>query len=367
VPSVLFIATLPPPITGQSVAGEAFLVDLQQRGIPVTAINLSKNTFRQGVSSLGRMRDVLGLIWQAWRVKEQHDCIYITTAESVAGNVKDLLLLLMLGRKQPQTWLHLHGGAGMRVLLSDRHPWLQRLNRALLRDVAGVIVLGERLAPIFDGYVTRERIHVVKNFAPDDLFVDDTELASKWAKTEVLQVLYLSNLLPGKGYEELVQAIRHLPARLAQRLHFSFAGGFESEAAKQVFLRSIDGLPGVSYHGTVHGVQKRALFRAAHLFCLPTYYPYEGQPISILEAYAAGCAVATTDHSGIFDVFEPGKNGWEVSPRSPASLVAMLEAVTANVGSAAAIGAANHVEAQACYRREHHLAALRNSLGLKVS
>jgi len=165
----------------------------------------------------------------------------------------------------------------------------------------------------------------------------------------------------------MVQAIRELPARLTQRFHFSFAGGFESQAANQAFMRSSDGLPGVSYHGTVHGVRKRALYRAAHPCCLPTYYTYEGQPISIPEAHAVGCTVATTDQSGIFNVLEPDKNGRKVAPRSPAKLVALLDAIAENVGVAAAIGSANYVEAKTFYRREHHLAALRRSLWRKGS
>ncbi len=271
----------------------------------------------------------------------------------------------VLGRSLRSTYLHLHGGAGMRVLLSDRHPWLRRLNAWFLRRVAGVVVLGDRHLDIYDRLMSPERIHVVRNFAPDELFVSAGELDEKWAETDVLQVLFLSNLLPGKGYEELVQAVGRLPSDLSARYRFNFAGGFESDIAKESFLNAIRPLPNVSYHGTVHGEEKRELLRNAHLFCLPTYYPYEGQPISILEAYAAGCAVATTDHSGIFDIFTPGENGWQVVPRSPESLVEMLATVAACIPEAASVGHANHAAAGASFRREHHLAALRSSLGLK--
>jgi glycosyltransferase involved in cell wall biosynthesis len=210
-----------------------------------------------------------------------------------------------------------------------------------------------------------ERIHVVRNFAADELFVSSAELAEKWANTDVLQVLFLSNLLPGKGYVELVQAIECLPPDIAARYQFSFAGGFESDADKQSFLNAIENLPNLRYHGTVHGAEKRELLRQAHLFCLPTYYPYEGQPISILEAYAAGCAVATTDHSGIFDIFTPGENGWQVLPRSPESLIEMLANVAGHPPEAELIGHANHAAACTSFRREHHLTALRGSLGLR--
>ena len=36
--------------------------------------------------------------------------------------------------------------------------------------------------------------------------------------------------------------------------------------------------------------------------CLPTYYPMEGQPISIIEAMGFGNFIVTTNHAGIPDI-----------------------------------------------------------------
>ena len=45
------------------------------------------------------------------------------------------------------------------------------------------------------------------------------------------------------------------------------------------------------------------------MFILPTRYPNEGQPISILEAMGNAMFIITTDHAGIPDVVQDGKNG----------------------------------------------------------
>mgnify|MGYP000702411530 FL=1 len=42
---------------------------------------------------------------------------------------------------------------------------------------------------------------------------------------------------------------------------------------------------------------------------MPTRYPNEGQPISILEAMGNGMFIITTDHAGIPDIVEDGING----------------------------------------------------------
>lgn len=355
---VLLIAPLPPPVTGQSVAVQALFDQLTVDGHVVVPINMSKDTFRQGVSSLSRVLEVLKVVWRTWRAGRNFDTVYLTSAESLAGNLKDMLLLAVLGRLRSKTWLHLHGGAGMRNLLADRTGWLGRLNGYFLRSVAGVIVLGERLAPIFDGYVRPDQVHVVKNFAADAFFIDADRMAEKWADTTVLRVLFLSNLLPGKGHEELLQAIRTLPQVLAARFRFDFAGGFESTTDKERFQAAITELPGVHYHGVVHGEAKQALLAQAHVFCLPTFYPYEGQPISILEAYASGCMVLTTDHSGIFDIFTPGENGWEVRPRSPKSIVTALETLAEELVEAEKFARRNRAEADLQYTRQAHLHTL---------
>jgi len=61
-----------------------------------------------------------------------------------------------------------------------------------------------------------------------------------------------------------------------------------------------------------------------YIFCLPTYYPNEGQPISILEAMANGCAIVTTDHGGIKDVVTK-ENGIFVGKSNPCDLKNALQ------------------------------------------
>jgi len=360
--SILFIAPLPPPVTGQSVAAEVLHAKLLSSGHKVVTINLSKNTFRQGISSLGRVIEVPKLIWRTWRAGSDFDRVYFTVAESVAGNLKDLLLLTILGSLKRKTWLHLHGGAGMRNLLGDRSRWLARINEFFLSRVAGVIVLGERLAPIFRGYVRPDRISIVKNFAGDSSFLSPEEVAGKWQRKEVIRVLFLSNLLPGKGHQELLSAIRSLPPEVKGRFHFDFAGGFESDRDRRAFTEAIRPLLNVTYHGTVTGAAKRLLLTRAHVFCLPTYYPYEGQPISILEAYASGCLVITTDHSGIFDIFQPEQNGFAVEKKSCQSLCRALVRLASDMETAESIGMYNLTVATDEYTQTIHLAHLMGAI-----
>ncbi len=354
---VLFIGPLPDPVTGQSLACK-ILFDALTEVHHVELVDLNKRGLVQGVSSLGRLFAVLHIVWRTLRLQSRSDVIYFTISESIAGNLKDLLIYLVCRGRLDRMVVHMHGGAGMRRLLSDRQAWLARANAFFLRKLGAVIVLGPRHVPIFSDAVAAARIHKIPNFAEDYMFITRQVALEKYHDTIPLRLLFLSNHLPGKGHEELVSGFKMLDPQEQSLVQIDFAGGFESDAAREVFLNSIRANEQLRYHGVVRGEEKRALFRMAHLFCLPTYYPYEGQPISILEAYASGCAVLTTDHSGIFDVFDCQRNGLEVEIQSAQSITIAIRTALQNPPVLQKMGLRNLQEAEEKYRVERFIASV---------
>ena len=284
--------------------------------------------------------------------------LYLTISESLAGNLKDLLIYSICFRRLRHMVVHLLGGANMRRLMRGDRPVLSRVNSFFLRRIGAVVVEGETQVEIFRGAVPRDRIHVVPNFAEDALFSSNERIDAKFRCTNPLRVLFLSNLLPGKGHEELVAAFLSLDAATQSSIEIDLAGGFETGDQETRFLVRLAGVHRVRYHGTVAGERKRGLFDRAHVFCLPTYYPYEGQPLSILEAYASGCAVITTDHSGIRDVFRDEVNGFEVAKRSVADLKRTLEKAVAQPESLSRMARANLQAALEKHRASDYQRAL---------
>jgi glycosyltransferase involved in cell wall biosynthesis len=355
---VLFVAPLPPPTTGQSLACQVLLDELHARGDDVTVININKASLKSGVGSIGRILEIAGFLWRLLVDRRRYDLVYYTPAESYAGGLKDLCVYLVLGRRLRHAFIHMHGGAGMRRLLSDEYPGVRAINAFFLRRMRGVVVLGRTFVSMYATLIPANRIKIVANFAQDDLFADRDSLRRKFLASTKLRVLYLSNLIPGKGYDDLLEAVALLSDEQRSNLTVDFAGLFESEEARQDFMHRISTLDCVKYHGGVFGEKKRDLLLGAHVFCLPTYYPYEGQPISILEAYAAGCAVVTTAHSGIPDVFEGEKNGVLVQARSPQSIAAALERVSREPRLVRRCALTNARVARRLYTRRRHLERL---------
>ncbi|MFG0320635.1 MAG: glycosyltransferase family 4 protein [Planctomycetota bacterium JB042] len=351
---VLFVAPLPPPITGQSRACRALLDDLEaDPDVEVVVIDLMKGEHRPGFT-LAQARRVPGLVREVARGARAADAVYLNLAQSLAGNAKDLLLLAALGEARARTVVHLHGG-GIAETVYGRSSLVRAANRRLLRDVRRAIVLGESLRPVFAGVVPDDRIAVVENFADDELFVDEAAIRERFAAAGPLRVLFLGTLFESKGWKVLVEAVARVDG-----VELDVAGASvtaDDAPADRAFLDR----PRVAFHGVVDGEARRALLAGAHLLALPTWYPYEGQPLSILEAFASGCAVLTTDHSGIRDVFSDPDHGAFVEPRSVDALAAAL--TRARDDRAAwtdrALAARRHAER---FRRARHLAALRGVL-----
>ena len=360
---VLAIVPLPPPITGHSVLS-AELVDALNEAHDTAVVNLSIGSLNDGRVTGRRVREVGKVLAAVWRERRKADAIYFTISESRAGNLKDLLIYLICLSRLRRMFIHLHGGTIGRELF-DRHPLQRRLNAWFIRRLGGVIISGPAHQEIFTPMIERDRIHVVYNGVDESMFVSEADVARKFSSTRPLRVLYLSAMTPEKGYRDLVDGWKLLDQPLRALMHLDLAGRFEREDDRREFEARIQGLPGIRYHGLVSAEEKQRLFASAHLFCLPTRM-FEGQPISVIEAYAAGCAVVTTGQRGIRDIFADGVNGFEIDAAAPASISAALASAVHAGERLGALGLANRRVAGQRYRTAGFTTALRRLLETAV-
>jgi len=322
---ILFIAPLPPPITGHSLASYVLLKELNKCS-EVEVINFNKGSLKQGINSFRRIFQVLLVLYKVYKKKDSTDIIYLTISQSIAGNLKDILTYLICFRNLNKMVIHLHGG-GIKNQVFDKYSILFLINKFFLKRVGGCIVLGKSLINIFYNMIDEEKIHTISGFVSNDLSLSEDRIKMKFNKTNPIRILFLSSLIYGKGHWELLKAYKSLDIKLRERVRIDFAGGFDSNDNKKNFLANFNNDSGLFYHGVIDNDQKQELFSKAHFFCLPTYYPYEGQPMAILEAYAFGCVVITTNHAGINDIFVNGINGFQVDKNSYESLAKVIEII----------------------------------------
>lgn len=314
---ILFIAPLPPPINGHSLASEVIFTHLSAKHEIIT-VNLS----RKNTSILNRVIEILSILKSIYLYQKKVDKIYFTISESIGGNTKDLLIYFLCLKNIHKMYVHLHGGS-LKKLLFDKHRILFNINKFFLSRIAGAIILGNSHKNIFSDFLPNEKIHIVPNFAEDFLFISNEDIHSKFENNDTLNLLFLSNLLPDKGYKALLNAFISIKPKINKKLRLDFAGRFDSDTLKSEFLNEINKHDNIYYHGVVHGQEKKNLLLRSHVFCLPTSY-LEGQPISILEAYASGCIVITTLCGGISDIFLDKINGYEIDPQNVESIANVI-------------------------------------------
>jgi glycosyltransferase involved in cell wall biosynthesis len=203
------------------------------------------------------------------------------------------------------------------------------LNRLILKDVAGAIVSGPSHLAVFDGVIDPHKVHIAANYASDSLFVSPDQIERKFAAAGPIRVLYISHMTEKKGYQRLLDGYLAASPQVQAAISMDFAGAFDTPENERAFRRRIEGIPGVHYHGVVTAETKIDLFSQAHVLGLPTSF-LEGQPISILEAYAAGCVVVATGQPGILDIFTPGENGFVLEDGGPAEIADVLTRLCAD-------------------------------------
>lgn len=250
-------------------------------------------------------------------LRRRPELVYIPISQNAPAFLRDALFALQASVLGARVVIHLHGGY-FRTLYDESGAAFKSVADRVLKAAAAVIVLGENLRGIFSGLVPNERIHVVENGAPDP---GAWEIRAPRAEAMFPTVAFMSTLTPDKGVVELLRAGALLKAKYPN-LQLNIAGGFPDEQTEQQ-IRTQMAQSGITpesvshrFFGSVTGAEKTAFFAAADVFCLPTRYRYEGQPLVILEALAAGLPVVSTEHAAIPNTIDSGRTGM-LTPANP--------------------------------------------------
>ena len=308
---ICFIAQFPPPIHGLSKAVETlYNSELNSNVNPDGEFEFEKVDITNNKNFLKNLVKIS---------KSKADLFYFTISQTKGGNLRDLVIFKLLELQHKKCLIHLHGGYYRQLVDNDMAGWQKKANYKAIKKLAGAIVLSESLKKIFQGMIDDDKIFVVENCVDDQYLLTDKEIEEKLTALQnkkVIHVLWLSNFIRSKGYPIVLEMAKAEKERVQaggeRRFYFDFAGKFFEDNEKEYFENYVteNSLNEyVTYHGVVGGEKKRNLLKLCYIFALPTRYPNEGQPISILEAMGNGMFIVTTDHAGIPDVVENGING----------------------------------------------------------
>lgn len=326
---LLVFAHPPPPVHGQSVMVKLLLERLPQvPGFTVRHVDarLSRDGADIGRIRPGKVGAVLRACFQAWRLRLRHGrayFYYVPAPGKRAALYRDFLVLALCRPFFQGLVLHWHA-VGLGAWLDTDANGLERwLARRLLGDAALALVLA---APLADDArrLSPRRIALVPNGLPAPAAAPPP--ASVPAAPGVCRVLYLGLCSREKGAFDLLAAGARLAATSPGRFHLTLAGGAASPDEAHDLRAALATLPAGSaeWIGFADDERKRTLFAAADVFCFPTRYPHEGQPLVLIEALAHDRPIVTTRWRAIPGML-PAAHVYYAAAGDPAALAAALE------------------------------------------
>jgi glycosyltransferase involved in cell wall biosynthesis len=264
-------------------------------------------------------------------------------------------LLKILKAKQADV-LHMHGyGAttfgrlcawqmGIPAILHEHAnhtdtPWFQKVADKLLAphtDVA--IAVSESTAE----FTTRarmmpaERTKVVYLGSPLDEFARERspdEVAAARAALgiapETVAVGTVTRLMPSKGNQYLVDAVKEITARQPNvKVYIAGEGELESELREQAKMLGLgDRLVFLGFQRDV-----AAVLSAYDVVVFPSLW--EGTPLTAFEALASGKPIVATDADGLLDILTDRKDALIVPKRNPGALARAIVDVIEQPGLA---------------------------------
>jgi glycosyltransferase involved in cell wall biosynthesis len=168
------------------------------------------------------------------------------------------------------------------------------------RCVDLLLVLNEfARARFVRGGLPARRIRVKPNFVADP---GPRSMPVSKSRT----VLYVGRISPEKGVDILVEAWRRIAAKTTLELVIIGDGASRAELERRA-------PPGIRFEGHLQAPRVQERMRGARALVLPSIW-YEGQPMVVLEALAAGLPVLASRTGGMPDLLAPVGREWLVPP-----------------------------------------------------
>ncbi len=312
---ILIIGPFPDPITGNSLANSVLYQGIKENGLSVSYINsATKFSEELGKFSFSKLLLNLKTYFYCYKIFFS-STVYITPGQTFFGVIKYAPFISISKLLRKKVILHIHGN-----YIHQEYMHLSFVRKKIYHFVLsladkGIVLsttLRKNLAPFFD----ESDIYVVSNFVQEAILKHQVHKQFK-----ELRILYLSNLMTEKGIFDLLDALLLLKNQ-AVPYKVKIAGNIASGLKERIDLK-LRAIGTAEYMGVVRGKKKLDLLEWGNVFVLPTFYPTEGQPISILEAMARGNIVLTTDQGGIPDIFSE-KNGYFIEKKNSRNIADRL-------------------------------------------
>lgn len=279
-------------------------------------------------------------IWYRFRYGVEN-FYYVPAPGKTSALVRDWLVMLMCRPFYKRIVLHWHAAGLAKWLETCTQIRSRSLTYQLMKDIDLSIVLSKYNRADAEKLFPR-RIAVVSNGIPDPCpdfernilpgrqarlaarckllsgeSLAPDEQARAGGDPQIVRVLYLAHCTREKGAFDAMAGVALANQHLASQhsplsLRLTVTGTFvtpDDRTEFEALMKQSEIARCVHYAGFVSGEQKNNLLRTADLFCFPTFYPNENQPVNLIEAMAYGLPILTTRWRSLPELFSAGYSG----------------------------------------------------------
>jgi glycosyltransferase involved in cell wall biosynthesis len=331
---LLVFAHTPPPHHGQSYMVQLMLDgfggDARKKttagphplGIECYHVNAR---FSRGLSDVGEFQGAkiflifwfcLQAIWVRFRYGVEN-FYYVPAPGKRVALYRDWLVMLLCRPFFKKMILHWHAAGLAKWLETSTTITSRAVTWRLFRPVELSLVLSRYNFADAEKLLSHQ-VRVVSNGIPDPCADFETSLLPRRRELFALRqkifagenssppmevnVLFLAHCTREKGLFAAAAAVLHanhelVARRLPMRLKLTAAGNFVTDEEQAEFDRcrqEPEFAATVQHVGFVSGDRKAELYREADIFCFPTRYLGENQPVNLIEAMAFGLPLVTT-------------------------------------------------------------------------
>lgn len=261
--------------------------------IPITSVLSSKN---MQASIYERIKN--GLLELCFIVKQfrktivEHDVkILHTTTSGSLGTYRDYIVGKLCNKYNIKAIMHCRYGCIPDLLKANGFMKWALLKAMNCYDQIWVL---DRYS--FDALLAIPKISAKVRLTPNSIEVNHMDII---APKEYINLAFIANVLPTKGILELIEAVKMI--RYNIQLHI--VGPATESMLSSLKNRAAD-LWGknIIYHGRLENQQAVLFLKEMDTLILPTYFPGEAFPISILEAMSCGKLIIATPRAAIADM-----------------------------------------------------------------
>jgi glycosyltransferase involved in cell wall biosynthesis len=304
---------------GPAACEPPFISELRRQGVGVEEETYVYGDQLGGTATAKRISRVIAAARRLRRRlhSEEFDLLHLNSSFDSRALLRDFVTISFLKPKRAKLFIKFHGSDAS--LLKSSSAFWRSLVKGVLSNADGIGLLSQEEKRNFvrAGW-DAQKLFVIKNVVERNF----SEVSAQLTET-VPVLLFIARLIVAKGLADVIQASALLRARgITFKLICVGDGPARADAEKQVERLYIKDR--VQFLGQVSEARTAEFYANSTLLVFPTYH-YEGFPMTVFYAAAAGLPIITTKIRAAADYLREPDNCLWVEPHNPTMLADRIQ------------------------------------------